>query len=144
MFMPGYKVKTSPHSKPHLGHRKCGGHETPLASFMACLWHEAVSGLRNLYYDAHGNHCGSPKCIQTFMKVYAGNIGSAFSGLGMWNVRETLHRARIVVNNERKAGFSEIIAMSRQSVAPQRNLSLTEELEKLEQSITLTLQGKQA
>ncbi|KAH8723693.1 phosphatidylinositol 3 and 4-kinase-domain-containing protein [Phaeosphaeriaceae sp. PMI808] len=30
--------------------------------------------------------------------------------------------------------------MSRQSVAPQRNLSLTEELEKLEQSITLTLQ----
>jgi len=32
--------------------------------------------------------------------------------------------------------------MSRQSMAPQRNLSLTEELEKLEQSITLTLQGK--
>jgi hypothetical protein len=33
---------------------------------------------------------------------------------------------------------------SRQSIAPQqRNLSLTEELEKLEQSITLTLQGKQ-
>ncbi len=31
--------------------------------------------------------------------------------------------------------------MSRQSMAPQRNLSLTEELEKLEQSITLTLQG---
>lgn len=30
--------------------------------------------------------------------------------------------------------------MSR-SIAPQRNLSLTEELEKLEQSITLTLQG---
>lgn len=30
--------------------------------------------------------------------------------------------------------------MSRPSVAP-RNLSLTEELEKLEQSITLTLQG---
>jgi hypothetical protein len=27
-------------------------------------------------------------------------------------------------------------------MAPQRNLSLTEELEKLEQSITLTLQGK--
>jgi hypothetical protein len=35
--------------------------------------------------------------------------------------------------------------MSRHSVAPQqRNLSLTEELEKLEQSITLTLQGEQA
>ena len=34
--------------------------------------------------------------------------------------------------------------MSRQSMAPQRNLSLTEELEKLEQSITLTLQGKQS
>jgi hypothetical protein len=34
------------------------------------------------------------------------------------------------------------VVMSRQSVAPQRNLSLTEELEKLEQSITLTLQGK--
>lgn len=33
--------------------------------------------------------------------------------------------------------------MSRQSIAPNRNLSLTEELEKLEQSITLTLQGKQ-
>jgi hypothetical protein len=33
--------------------------------------------------------------------------------------------------------------MSRQSLAPQRNLTLTEELEKLEQSITLTLQGKQ-
>jgi hypothetical protein len=33
--------------------------------------------------------------------------------------------------------------MSRQSMAPQRNLSLTEELERLEQSITLTLQGKQ-
>jgi DASH complex subunit ASK1 len=33
--------------------------------------------------------------------------------------------------------------MSRQSMAPNRNLSLTEELEKLEQSITLTLQGKQ-
>jgi DASH complex subunit ASK1 len=32
--------------------------------------------------------------------------------------------------------------MSRMSMAPQRNLSLTEELEKLEQSITLTLQGK--
>ena len=31
--------------------------------------------------------------------------------------------------------------MSRQSIAPNRNLSLTEELEKLEQSITLTLQG---
>jgi DASH complex subunit ASK1 len=31
--------------------------------------------------------------------------------------------------------------MSRQSTAP-RNLSLTEELEKLEQSITLTLQGR--
>jgi hypothetical protein len=32
--------------------------------------------------------------------------------------------------------------MSRPSVAPsQRNLTLTEELEKLEQSITLTLQG---
>ncbi|KAL9595492.1 MAG: hypothetical protein Q9219_006421 [cf. Caloplaca sp. 3 TL-2023] len=30
--------------------------------------------------------------------------------------------------------------MSRQSMAPQRNLTLTEELEKLEQSITLTLQ----
>ncbi|KAF2639684.1 hypothetical protein P280DRAFT_550386 [Massarina eburnea CBS 473.64] len=30
--------------------------------------------------------------------------------------------------------------MSRQSIAPQRNLSLTEELERLEQSITLTLQ----
>jgi len=28
-------------------------------------------------------------------------------------------------------------------MAPQRNLSLTEELERLEQSITLTLQGKQ-
>lgn len=34
--------------------------------------------------------------------------------------------------------------MSRQSVQPQRPLSLTEELEKLEQSITLTLQGKAA
>ena len=32
--------------------------------------------------------------------------------------------------------------MSRPSVAAQRNLTLTEELEKLEQSITLTLQGK--
>jgi hypothetical protein len=31
--------------------------------------------------------------------------------------------------------------MSRQSVAQPRNLTLTEELEKLEQSITLTLQG---
>jgi DASH complex subunit ASK1 len=31
--------------------------------------------------------------------------------------------------------------MSRPSVAAQRNLTLTEELEKLEQSITLTLQG---
>ena len=31
--------------------------------------------------------------------------------------------------------------MSRQSMAPARNLTLTEELEKLEQSITLTLQG---
>ncbi|KAL8648393.1 MAG: hypothetical protein Q9210_005008 [Variospora velana] len=31
--------------------------------------------------------------------------------------------------------------MSRSSMAPQRNLTLTEELEKLEQSITLTLQG---
>lgn len=31
--------------------------------------------------------------------------------------------------------------MSRQSMAPSRNLTLTEELEKLEQSITLTLQG---
>lgn len=33
-------------------------------------------------------------------------------------------------------------SMSRQSMAPQRNLSLTEELERLEQSITLTLQGE--
>jgi DASH complex subunit ASK1 len=33
--------------------------------------------------------------------------------------------------------------MSRQSTMPQRPLTLTEELEKLEQSITLTLQGKQ-
>ena len=32
--------------------------------------------------------------------------------------------------------------MSRPSVAAQRNLTLTEELEKLEQSITLTLQGR--
>jgi hypothetical protein len=39
--------------------------------------------------------------------------------------------------------LSKSLAMSRQSMAPQRNLSLTEELEKLEQSITLTLQGKQ-
>lgn len=31
--------------------------------------------------------------------------------------------------------------MSRQPTQPQRPLSLTEELEKLEQSITLTLQG---
>lgn len=31
--------------------------------------------------------------------------------------------------------------MSRPSIAPQRALTLTEELEKLEQSITLTLQG---
>ena len=31
--------------------------------------------------------------------------------------------------------------MSRQSTVAQRNLTLTEELEKLEQSITLTLQG---
>lgn len=31
--------------------------------------------------------------------------------------------------------------MSRMSIAPQRNLTLTEELERLEQSITLTLQG---
>lgn len=31
--------------------------------------------------------------------------------------------------------------MSRQSAQPQRPLTLTEELEKLEQSITLTLQG---
>ena len=31
--------------------------------------------------------------------------------------------------------------MSRASAASQRNLTLTEELEKLEQSITLTLQG---
>jgi hypothetical protein len=36
------------------------------------------------------------------------------------------------------------LKMSRQSMAPQRNLSLTEELEKLEQSITLTLQGRQS
>lgn len=34
--------------------------------------------------------------------------------------------------------------MSRSSIVPPRSLSLTEELEKLEQSITLTLQGKQA
>ena len=32
-------------------------------------------------------------------------------------------------------------SMARASTAPQRGLSLTEELEKLEQSITLTLQG---
>lgn len=32
--------------------------------------------------------------------------------------------------------------MSRASIVPQRNLTLTEELEKLEQSITLTLQGE--
>jgi DASH complex subunit ASK1 len=32
--------------------------------------------------------------------------------------------------------------MSRAAIPPQRNLTLTEELEKLEQSITLTLQGK--
>ena len=32
--------------------------------------------------------------------------------------------------------------MSRPNIAVQRNLTLTEELEKLEQSITLTLQGK--
>ena len=32
--------------------------------------------------------------------------------------------------------------MSRPSAQPQRPLTLTEELEKLEQSITLTLQGK--
>lgn len=35
------------------------------------------------------------------------------------------------------------VAMSRPSTMPQRPLTLTEELEKLEQSITLTLQGKQ-
>lgn len=42
-------------------------------------------------------------------------------------------------------GFSidprSLVNMSRPSVATQRNLTLTEELEKLEQSITLTLQG---
>lgn len=62
----------------------------------------------------------------------------------MFNVRETLHRARVAINNKRILIVIPIeVAMSRQSVAPQRNLSLTEELEKLEQSITLTLQGKQ-
>lgn len=34
--------------------------------------------------------------------------------------------------------------MSRASTSSQRNLTLTEELEKLEQSITLTLQGKKS
>ena len=35
-----------------------------------------------------------------------------------------------------------LVNMSRQSTTQPRNLTLTEELEKLEQSITLTLQGK--
>lgn len=39
-----------------------------------------------------------------------------------------------------KRSIEVAIEMSRQSMAPQRNLTLTEELEKLEQSITLTLQ----
>jgi hypothetical protein len=46
-------------------------------------------------------------------------------------------------SNENKTATLPSATMSRQSMAPQRNLSLTEELEKLEQSITLTLQGKQ-
>ena len=45
--------------------------------------------------------------------------------------------------NKHERRHHELDKMSRQSMAPNRNLSLTEELEKLEQSITLTLQGKQ-
>jgi hypothetical protein len=52
--------------------------------------------------------------------------------------------ARCSINNQTTSHITNNIAkMSRQSMAPNRNLSLTEELEKLEQSITLTLQGKQ-
>lgn len=52
--------------------------------------------------------------------------------------------ARCSINNQTTSHITNKIAkMSRQSMAPNRNLSLTEELEKLEQSITLTLQGKQ-
>jgi hypothetical protein len=50
-----------------------------------------------------------------------------------------------MVNTQRALSTRDTMDRSRQSIAPQqRNLSLTEELEKLEQSITLTLQGKQA
>lgn len=42
---------------------------------------------------------------------------------------------------QRKDQIEIVAEMSRQSMASQRNLTLTEELEKLEQSITLTLQG---
>ena len=46
------------------------------------------------------------------------------------------HLSSLIRSNSRAFAI-----MSRQSTAAQRNLSLTEELEKLEQSITLTLQG---
>jgi hypothetical protein len=45
--------------------------------------------------------------------------------------------------NKHESRHHKLDKMSRQSMAPNRNLSLTEELEKLEQSITLTLQGQQ-
>jgi hypothetical protein len=58
--------------------------------------------------------------------------------------RESSSRTRqsASVNIRAYAPLDAICSMSRMSMAPQRNLSLTEELEKLEQSITLTLQGK--
>lgn len=48
-----------------------------------------------------------------------------------------------MVNTQRQQLRLATMDRSRQSMAPQqRTLSLTEELEKLEQSITLTLQGR--
>lgn len=59
------------------------------------------------------------------------------------STRESSYRTRrsASVNNHPNKLTAVNHTMSRMSMAPQRNLSLTEELEKLEQSITLTLQG---
>lgn len=79
-----------------------------------------------------------------------GSLGGATSHT--WAGTRTLREPSLLLHSERVTHTNTLntraqedcdCTMSRPSVAPQRNLSLTEELEKLEQSITLTLQGKQ-
>lgn len=75
--------------------------------------------------------------------VVGRKLGQASAELALSElVRDLLFQAHLFVRMPMDTHrVPRVNNMSRPSIAPQRALTLTEELEKLEQSITLTLQG---